>query len=138
MASVDVDDATFVRSIGRRLSVAAAYALGTEARIAFDAILAVAVGLLANLRLMQTPGVPAFQQDWVWPTSSATVRGWFELATLPWNWNGLGTPQIYPFADFFVSLASGTLEAKPIAITNGPASFAGAGSTTSAPIGPVR
>jgi len=50
-----------------------------------------------------TPGIPAFQQDWTWPTSPATLNGWLQLATLPWNWNGLGSPQVYPFADYLVT-----------------------------------
>ncbi len=72
----------------------------------FDLIIACILSVVVVARLALTAGVPAFQQDWNWPTSSATLRGWFELSTLPWNWNGLGNPQIYPFADYFVSFAA--------------------------------
>jgi len=69
----------------------------------FDLAVASLTSIAVIARLALVPGIPAFQQDWTWPSSPATTRGWLELATLPWNWNGLGSPQIYPFADYFVS-----------------------------------
>lgn len=53
-------------------------------------------------------------------------------------WGG----ELYAFTNagelVLITLDSGKLEAKPIPITNGPTTFRGAGSTTSAPLGPVR
>jgi hypothetical protein len=97
------------RDIARALRRALAWvggALQAERRRSFDLLIAAATGALVVARLALVPGIPAFQQDWTWPTSADTLRGWFELATLPWNWNGLGNPQIYPFADYAVSLAA--------------------------------
>lgn len=60
------------------------------------------IGALIIARLVQTPGIPAFQQDWMWPTSQQAILGWLHLATSAWVWQGLGNPQVYPFAQFLV------------------------------------
>ena len=68
------------------------------------------------------------------------------------NWGPIGRADVFGLAfwagDLYaftaagelllVTLTGGKLEATPIPITNAPTNFAGAGSTTSAPIGPVR
>lgn len=68
------------------------------------------------------------------------------------NWGPIGKTQVFGLAFWggelyaftnagelvLVTLDTGVLEAKPVAITNAPTTFRGAGSTTSAPVGPVR
>ena len=68
------------------------------------------------------------------------------------NWGSIGKPDVFGLAfwagDLYaftntgelllLTLDTGSLVATPVPITNGPAKFWGAGSTTSAPVGPVR
>ena len=71
---------------------------------------------------------------------------------LAYNWGPIGRKgvyglafwagELYAFTDagelLLVTVSTGKLVATPIPIANAPAHFAGAGSTTSAPVGPVR
>lgn len=68
------------------------------------------------------------------------------------NWGPIGKPDVFGLAFWagelyaftnagellLVTISTGVLVATPIPITNAPAKFWGAGSTTSAPVGPVR
>ncbi len=64
------------------------------------------LGAIVVARPALHPGIPAFQHDWMWPTSHDGAIGWLHLATSAWVWEGTGAAQIYPFAQFVVSLES--------------------------------
>lgn len=75
-----------------------------------------------------------------------------KTGSLARNWGPIGKTQVFGLAFWggelyaftnagelvLLTVDTGKLEAKPIAITNAPPTFRGAGSTTSAPTGPVR
>ncbi len=77
-----------------------------DERVTWQLAFAVLLAALAVARAAILPGVPAFQHDWMWPTSHAGALGWLHLATSAWVWEGTGAPQIYPFAQFVVSFES--------------------------------
>jgi hypothetical protein len=47
-------------------------------------------------------GVPAFQQDWVWPASQREISAWLDEVAHGWFWNVLGVRHVYPFAANFL------------------------------------
>ncbi len=75
-----------------------------------------------------------------------------KTGALAHNWGPIGKTQVFGLAfwagDLYaftnagelvlVTIDTGVLVATPVPITNAPKTFRGAGSTTSAPIGPVR
>lgn len=71
-----------VRSISARSAV---LALATVAPVA---------GYCCPLALK--PGVPAFQQDWVWPAFSAQCSSFMARGLSPWDAAGAGQPASYP------------------------------------------
>jgi hypothetical protein len=76
------------------------------------------------------------------PTTGKLVKSWGPIGRTDVFGLAFWAGDLYAFTAagelLLVTLTSGKLEAMPIAFMNAPASFAGAGSTTSAPVGPVR
>jgi len=70
----------------------------------WHAVFASILALVVVARPAFQPGVPAFQHDWMWPTSQQAVQGWMQLATSAWVWSGTGSAQVYPFAQYLVGL----------------------------------
>jgi len=42
------------------------------------------------------PGVPAFQQDWIWPINRSQLAPFLTATFYAWNPNGFGQPLVYP------------------------------------------
>jgi hypothetical protein len=76
------------------------------------------------------------------PATGKLVKSWGSLGIADVFGLAFWAGDLYAFTNagelVLVTLANGTLQTKTIAVMNAPTNFAGAGSTTSAPIGPVR
>lgn len=76
------------------------------------------------------------------PATGSLTKNWGPIGRVDVFGLAFWAGDIYAFTNagelLLVSLATGTLVATPIPVTNAPMKFWGAGSTTSAPTGPVR
>lgn len=76
------------------------------------------------------------------PATGALTRNWGPIGKTQVFGLAFWAGELYAFTNagelVLLTLAGDKLEAKPIVVANAPPTFRGAGSTTSAPVGPVR
>ena len=56
----------------------------------------VAFWFLIVREFLESRGVPALQQDWLWPATRSQCLPFSLFGASPWLWNGTGTPAAYP------------------------------------------
>jgi len=72
---------------------------GAQRRLRINALVLAALGLVAAVEvapLAAGSGVPAFVQDWLWPSDRFQVVPFLQSGLSPWSSSGIGHPSIYP------------------------------------------